>query len=221
MEHANDLRVQRTYKLLTDALMNMLCEQSFDTITVRTLCERAMVRPATFYKHFANKEELFLSIVQHKQQQFRTGNPYRDVPGSSRNYYVSLVDQTLHFLEQNKTMVDSVIRAVPHPYSWNRFPNKSQRKSAKNSKKTKNAALACPENPKSWHSCSPAHSFNSQNGGHSTTGKPHARNSWRNAYTPSISVLKRTIDEAAGDVALFDVTIVTHIDESLQTFLHR
>ncbi len=58
MEHANDLRVQRTYKLLTDALMNMLCEQSFDTITVRTLCERAMVRPATFYKHFANKEEL-------------------------------------------------------------------------------------------------------------------------------------------------------------------
>ena len=26
MEHANDLRVQRTYKLLTDALMNMLCE---------------------------------------------------------------------------------------------------------------------------------------------------------------------------------------------------
>lgn len=111
MEHANDLRVQRTYKLLTDALMNMLCEQSFDTITVRTLCERAMVRPATFYKHFANKEELFLSIVQHKQQQFRTGNPYRDVPGSSRNYYVSLVDQTLHFLEQNKTMVDSVIRS--------------------------------------------------------------------------------------------------------------
>lgn len=111
MEHANDLRVQRTYKLLTDALMNMLCEQSFDTITVRTLCERAMVRPATFYKHFDNKEELFLSIVQHKQQQFRTGNPYRDVPGSSRNYYVSLVDQTLHFLEQNKTMVDSVIRS--------------------------------------------------------------------------------------------------------------
>lgn len=195
MEHANDLRVQRTYKLPTDALMNMLCEQSFDTITVRTLCERAMVRPATFYKHFAHKEELFLSIVQHKQQQFRTGNPYRDVPGSSRNYYVSLVDQALHFLEQNKTMVDSVIRSSAASLLLEPLSEQIATQVCQEFQEDENAALACPENPKSWHSYSPAHSFNSQNGGHSTTGKPHARNSWRNAYTPSISVLKRTIPE--------------------------
>lgn len=110
-----DLRVQRTYKLLTDALMEMLTEQSFNEITVRALCQRAMVRPATFYKHFGDKYELFTFMVRQLQQRFSSQSPFRDDVENHQNYYASLVDQTLSFLEQNKEMVAGIVRSSASP----------------------------------------------------------------------------------------------------------
>src|SRR5262245_22836902 len=56
-EHA-DLRVRRTHKLLWEALMAELAERPFEEITVRDICERAMVHRTTFYKHYADKYAL-------------------------------------------------------------------------------------------------------------------------------------------------------------------
>ena len=110
-EQKTDLRVQRTYRLLTQALMEMLQEQSFNTITVRGLCERAMVRPATFYKHFGDKSELFTFLVTELQREFLRENPYRDDPAHPQEFYLSLIDQTFRFFEQNRTMVGNAMRS--------------------------------------------------------------------------------------------------------------
>jgi AcrR family transcriptional regulator len=53
-----DLRVRRTYKFLWDALMALLTDHSFDSITVTDICERAMVHRTTFYKHYEDKNGL-------------------------------------------------------------------------------------------------------------------------------------------------------------------
>lgn len=53
-----DLRVRRTHKLLWEALMAELSERSFEQITVRDICERAMVHRTTFYKHYEDKYAL-------------------------------------------------------------------------------------------------------------------------------------------------------------------
>src|SRR5690348_2615064 len=59
-KNESDLRVRRTYKLLWNALEELLSEpsQSFNTITVNQICERAMVHRTTFYKHFEDKYDL-------------------------------------------------------------------------------------------------------------------------------------------------------------------
>lgn len=54
----DDLRVRRTRKLLWDALMAELAERPFEEVTVRDLCERAMVHRTTFYKHYEDKYAL-------------------------------------------------------------------------------------------------------------------------------------------------------------------
>lgn len=108
MNEKTDLRIQRTYKLLTDALLEMLNEESFEEITVRNLCQRAMVRPATFYKHFGDKYELFTFIVKEKQRQFHTENPFKSDPKRPQTYYVGLIEQTLGFFEENKSLVRGV-----------------------------------------------------------------------------------------------------------------
>ena len=47
-----DLRVKKTYKLLSDALLKLLEEKNFDEIKLTEICELAMVHKTTFYNHF-------------------------------------------------------------------------------------------------------------------------------------------------------------------------
>ena len=72
-----DLRVRRTRKLLSDALVALLAEQPFESVTVRQICDRAMVHRATFYTHFTDKHELLRSVlndVQGDLLQIQRGN---------------------------------------------------------------------------------------------------------------------------------------------------
>ena len=57
-EEQGDLRVRRTHKLLWEALMALMAERAFEEITVKEICERAMVHRTTFYKHYEDKYAL-------------------------------------------------------------------------------------------------------------------------------------------------------------------
>lgn len=54
-----DLRVRRTRKLLWEALLALLQNRSFESLTVQEICDQAMVHRTTFYKHFEDKLGLF------------------------------------------------------------------------------------------------------------------------------------------------------------------
>jgi AcrR family transcriptional regulator len=57
-EGQEDLRVRRTHKLLWEALMVELSVRPFEKITIKDICERAMVHRTTFYKHYEDKYAL-------------------------------------------------------------------------------------------------------------------------------------------------------------------
>jgi AcrR family transcriptional regulator len=59
-----DLRVRRTYKFLWDALIGLMTEQDFESVTVTDICERAMVHRTTFYKHYEDKYGLLYHGMQ-------------------------------------------------------------------------------------------------------------------------------------------------------------
>lgn len=56
--HEADLRVRKTRKLLQDALIGLMAERSFDSITIADITKRAMVNRATFYRHYRDKYHL-------------------------------------------------------------------------------------------------------------------------------------------------------------------
>lgn len=110
MEKKLDLRVYKTRKALTEALYDLLCEKSFDKITITELCERAMVRKATFYKHFADKTELLAYMIRELQQMALEQNAIgynKDIPQS---YYIGVFSFLLDFLESNQRFVLSVLK---------------------------------------------------------------------------------------------------------------
>ena len=59
-----DRRVLRTRDILGDALVALMKEKPFDDITVQQVLDRAGVGRSTFYAHYRDKEDLFLSDVE-------------------------------------------------------------------------------------------------------------------------------------------------------------
>ena len=59
-----DRRIRRTRDTLGDALIQLMQEQPFDSITVQHVLDRAGISRATFYTHFRDKDDLFLSDVE-------------------------------------------------------------------------------------------------------------------------------------------------------------
>jgi AcrR family transcriptional regulator len=58
-----DRRIRRTRDRLGDALMELVLEKPFDTITVQDVLDRAGVSRSTFYVHYNDKDDLFISDV--------------------------------------------------------------------------------------------------------------------------------------------------------------
>src|SRR5215467_9608409 len=64
LHDSSDLRVRRTDKFLWDALIALMKERDFESITVTDICERAMVHRTTFYKHYEDKYGLLYHGIQ-------------------------------------------------------------------------------------------------------------------------------------------------------------
>lgn len=64
IEHKRtDRRIERTRALLRDALMALVVERPWESITVQDITDRANVNRATFYLHFRDKDELLLQSM--------------------------------------------------------------------------------------------------------------------------------------------------------------
>jgi AcrR family transcriptional regulator len=57
---SEDARAVRSRQQLGDALIDLMKEQAFDTITVQQICERADVSRSSFYAQFQDKDEMFI-----------------------------------------------------------------------------------------------------------------------------------------------------------------
>ena len=56
-----DARVRRTRDALGDALIALMQEKAFETITVQEVLDRAHVSRSTFYTHYSDKDDLLMS----------------------------------------------------------------------------------------------------------------------------------------------------------------
>jgi AcrR family transcriptional regulator len=59
-----DARVRRTRDALGDALVALMQEKQFDTITVQEVLDRANVSRSTFYTHYSDKDDLLMSDAE-------------------------------------------------------------------------------------------------------------------------------------------------------------
>ena len=66
-----DRRVQRTRKLLHEALGSLINEKPYDSIALQEILDRANVGRSTFYMHFRNKDELLTDSIHEMLRSIR------------------------------------------------------------------------------------------------------------------------------------------------------
>jgi AcrR family transcriptional regulator len=69
-EKKEDRRINRTRKLMQEALMNLIVEKGYESVTVQDILDRADVGRSTFYAHYRDKDELLLSGFDHLRTLF-------------------------------------------------------------------------------------------------------------------------------------------------------
>lgn len=99
-----DLRVQRTYRSLTDAFTRLIQEHPYENISVAMLCDEASIRRTTFYKHFSDKAAFFEFFIE--QLRFDLEN-LADSPCANAEP-VTLFQALLDFLIRHEKMMDNI-----------------------------------------------------------------------------------------------------------------
>ncbi|QOX64577.1 TetR family transcriptional regulator [Anoxybacterium hadale] len=111
-KNKGDLRVRRTYKLLSQALLSLLLERSFEEIFVTDICERAMVHRTTFYKHFEDKYHLLDFCVQELIRTFEGDGTHLYSAETMKEYYMGLIRKSLEYMADNKELfLTGILRA--------------------------------------------------------------------------------------------------------------
>ena len=113
-----DRRVQRTHRLLCDALADLILEQGWDNVTVQDICRRADVGRATFYMHYASKEKLLIDCFKDLRAGFRAQCA---ALGGGNAKPFAFVQALVEYAGQNKRLFRSVIGRRSGHLVQNRF----------------------------------------------------------------------------------------------------
>ncbi len=105
-----DLRVKRTKKLLTEALMELLQQNSFEKIGINDICKKAMVHRATFYNHFGDKYDLFAYALDEIEEEMFESTIEKGDFSSPKEMYKTLIAKLFDYIEENRTKFNLILQ---------------------------------------------------------------------------------------------------------------
>ena len=116
-EKITDRRVQRTRRLLHKALMSLILEKKYESITVQEILDRADVGRSTFYMHFQDKDELLFSGFQYLQSFLESvQGASATVPGKSYEriigFSLAMFEHAHEYRRVNRALLGSDAEAV-------------------------------------------------------------------------------------------------------------
>lgn len=123
MEKKVDLRIEKTYLALYNAFTALLEEKRFEDFTLNDLCEKAMIRRTTFYKHFADKYEYFTFYIKEICAQFQDQLPPDIVSVNVNDYFLYMCRELLRFIDRHERLVKNVMSSSMAPVLMDSLTN--------------------------------------------------------------------------------------------------
>ena len=111
MEKKIDLRVYKTKKALYTAFLELLEEQDFDSITVNLLCDRAMIRRATFYNHYTDKYDFFAAFLHFVRDEYFFGSNTNIAELNFESYYLMILNNFIRFAKKHEKLMHNILES--------------------------------------------------------------------------------------------------------------
>ncbi len=107
-----DLRIKKTYRALFTAFTELLEEHRFEDLTVAMLCDRAMIRRTTFYKHFRDKNDYFAFYIDELMSglpQKRDDADGTEGTGDVRTLRHEVFDDAMNMILAHEQLMDNIL----------------------------------------------------------------------------------------------------------------
>ncbi len=92
---------------MEEALLLALARQPYDKITIRSICESLPIPRKTFYRYFSAKEDLLLSLIDHRLSDCN-GVVFSDWEGN-RQFDKATLERFFSFWQEEKPFLDAIV----------------------------------------------------------------------------------------------------------------
>ena len=127
-----DRRVRRTQRGLQDALIQLILEKGYDSVTIEEITNRADLGRTTFYLHFRDKEELLMHAIdticedfieQHSSLLAEIDNPENALKKLRYNLDERILFHIFAHARDNADLYKVMLRGEGGPRAAQRFAN--------------------------------------------------------------------------------------------------
>lgn len=108
MTNKLDLRIIKTNNILYESLVKLLEEKTFEEIKVSDICQKALINRSTFYSHFNDKYELFMSLINNLKQELEADLKLIE-ENNLKNYYLKMIEVFLNHIEGKENIYRSIL----------------------------------------------------------------------------------------------------------------
>lgn len=103
-----DVRIYKTKKNISEALIILLNEKDFNQITIKDICSRSLISKSTFYSHFIDKYDLMEKIVNKYAVFFKNEVKLRFKSGNQGNV-AQVLEMIMDQVAANKTEIATLL----------------------------------------------------------------------------------------------------------------
>lgn len=101
MEEKIDMRIRKNRVLLSNALLELMKDKTFEEIKVTDICEKAMVNRSTFYAHYDDKYELLHFCIHNIEASLNEELTAMKSFSSSREYFLDMARLFIDHIEDH------------------------------------------------------------------------------------------------------------------------
>ncbi len=103
-----DVRIYKTKKNISEALIILLNEKDFNQITIKDICSRSLISKSTFYSHYVDKYDLMEKIVNKYAVFLKNEIKLRFKSGNQGNV-AQVLEMIMDQIAANKTEIATLL----------------------------------------------------------------------------------------------------------------
>ena len=112
---AESKRVVRTRRDISRALIDLLLEKNFDSITIVDICNKALVTRATFYKYFEDKYHLISCIIDDYKDKIINEKLEHYNYTDPEHLFMYLAQISIDLIEKNRSFLQKIYSNCNNP----------------------------------------------------------------------------------------------------------